>query len=294
MKRALRQTLALLLSLLGAWGACAAPKGTAKMKPAPQQFAGPLICLWQHEQQVDIAPLVKALRCNVVWTDDAPYHGQDWKETHMYRALQVPGIRYVIPKIERIQWGQTHAGSLKHAKWIGELSRTHKEIIGLYLNDFYDEIEEGYRTLAQWREIIATAKAANPDLAIWVPHYPHRGNERQAYDFDYQGVIFNLWDPNNLTEGEKYLTQAEAQHKGKIILAGLYLDSGAHGGHWLTEREFKDLLGLYVKHVQSGKLSGVRIFCACQLAARPAYLRWAQEAMVPLWTKQEKRAAADP
>ena len=36
------------------------------------------------------------------------------------------------------------------------------EIIGLYLNDFYDEIEEGYRTMDQWREIIAAVLDAIP------------------------------------------------------------------------------------------------------------------------------------
>ncbi len=260
------------------------PQEKTMMAKTGEKAVRPLICLWQHEQQVDIAPLVRELGFNVVWTDDEPYNGQDWETTHMYRALQVPGVRYVIPKIERIQWGQTHEGSVKHAKWVGELSRKHPEIIGLYLNDFYDEIEDGYRTIDQWREIVAAAKAANPDLAIWVPHYPHRGNEKRAFDVAYDGVIFNLWDPENLEEAERYLSQAEAQHAGKTMLGGLYLDSGAHGGHWLTEREFKDLLGLYVKHIKAGKLDGLRIFCACQLVQRPEYVRWAKEAMKPLAT----------
>jgi len=254
-------------------------RGSAAMEKPSRRGLEPLICLWQHRQEVDIAPLVKQLGFNTVWTSDEPYHGQAWEQTHMYRALQVPGIRYVLAKIERIQWGQTHEGSVKHAQWIGELSRKYQEIIGLYLNDFYDEVEEGYRTMEQWREIIAAAKAANRDLAIWVPHYPHRANEQRAYDVDYQGVIFNLWDPRNLEGAEGYLAQAEEQHAGKTILAGLYLNSGARRGQWLSEQEFKGLLKLYVDHLNAGKLDGVRVFCACQLIERPEYVRWTEEVM---------------
>jgi len=242
----------------------------------------PLICLWQHEPQVNIAPLVKELGFNTVWTDDPEYTGQQWEDTQMYQALQVPGIEHVIPKIERAAWGWTQEGSLKTAKWIAELSLKHKGIIGLYLNDFYDEIEDGHRTMEQWREIVAAAKSVNPNLDLWVPHYPHRGNENRAYDFDYQGVIFNIWDPRNLDAADRHLATAEAQHKGKIVLGGLYLDSGARRGHWLTEEEFRNLLRLYIRHINEGKLDGLRIFCACQLAEKPEYVQWAKEELAQL------------
>jgi len=254
----------------------------ASVTGVPGSLRVPLICLWQHQPQVDIAPLVRELGFDTVWTDDPPYTGQRWEETQMYRALQVPGIAYVIPKIERAAWGWTHEGSLKTARWIADLSLKHPEIIGLYLNDLYDEIEEGHRTIEQWREIVAAAKGVNPDLAIWVPHYPHRGNEQRAYDIDYQGVTFNVWDPRNVKQAEHYLTQAEAQHKGKTVLGGLYLSSGPRRGRWLTEQEFRSLLRLYVDHINAGRLSGLRVFCACQLVERPEYVGWAKEAMEDL------------
>ena len=137
-----------------------------KMSKSQQPVREPLICLWQHNQEVDIAPLVKELGFNTVWTDDEAYHGQAWEQTHMCRALHVPGVKYVIPKIERAAWGWTHEQSRASAKWIAELSLEHKGIIGLYLNDFYDEIEEGHRTMAQWREIIAAARSVNPNLKL--------------------------------------------------------------------------------------------------------------------------------
>ncbi len=218
------------------------------------------------------------------WTDDEPYDGQAWEETHMYRALQVPGVEYVIAKVERIQWGQTHEGSIKHARWVAELALSHKEIVALYLNDFYDEIEEGRRTLDQWREIIAAAKEVNPDLAIIVPHYPHRGNVERAYDFDHDAVIFNLWHHGDISRVEEHLAQAERQHGDKPLLTGLYLNSGSGrgGGHWLTEEEFKGMLRLFVDHANAGKTAGVRIFCACQLEQRPEYVEWAKEVLKDL------------
>jgi hypothetical protein len=246
---------------------------------AARSYDRPLICLWQHEPQVDVTSLVKELGFNTVWTDDPEYSGQRWEDTQMYQALQVPGIRYVIPKIDRAAWGWTHEGSLKTARWIAGLSLQHKEIIGLYLNDFYDEIEDGHRTMEQWREIIAAAKSVNPQLDLWVPHYPHRGNENRAYDFDYQGVILNLWDPRNLADADKHLTAARAQHAGKIIIGGLYINSGSRRGHWLTEQEFKDTLKLYVDYINAGRLDGLRVYCACQFVQRPEYVRWAKEVM---------------
>ncbi len=252
------------------------------MAATPRVFGQPLICLWQHEQCVDIAPLVNELGFNTVWTDDPEYTGQRWEETHMYRALQVPGVRYVIPKVERAAWGWTHEASLRSARWLAELALAHDEIIGLYLNDFYDEIEEGHRTMEQWQEIIAAARSANAGLDLWVPHYPHRGNEQRAYDIDYQGVVLNLWDPANLAGAERHLATVEAQHAGRTLIGSLYLDSGAGGGHWLTEDEFRTTLGRCVDHVNAGKLHGLRIFCACQLTQRPEYVGWAKEALRPL------------
>jgi hypothetical protein len=242
----------------------------------------PLICLWQHDQSVDIAPMVRALGINTVWTDDEPCRGQAWEETHMWRALRVPGVAHVIAKIERIQWGQTHEGSLKHAAWTADLALRHPEIVGLYLNDFYDEIEDGFRTLEQWHEIIAAARAANPRLPIWVPHYPHRGNQDRAYDFDHDAIIFNLWHHLDLPRAEEHLLRAEEKHCGKPLVAGLYLSSGSEPGRWLTEEEFKRLLDLFVADVKAGRAAGLRIFCACQLAQRPEYLQWAEQALRPL------------
>ncbi|HUU54579.1 MAG TPA: hypothetical protein VMY87_06650 [Armatimonadota bacterium] len=253
------------------------------MSQTSTRLKEPLICLWQHEQDVDIAPLVKELGFNLVWTDDDAYDGtQKWEDTHMYRVLQVPGVKYVIPKVDRAAWGWTQEIALRHAKWVAELSLKHPEIIGLYLNDFYDEIEDGHRTMEQWREIIAAIRSINSDLDLWVPHYPHRRNENQAYDFDYQGVMMNLWDPSNLEQAEQHLAASEAQHAGKIILGGIYINSGAHHGHWLTEEQFKKTLKIYVDQINAGKLHGLRIYCACQLTQRPEYAKWAKEVLKDL------------
>ncbi len=271
-------------SLMLAIGCAAADASgeAAEMSPASKSVGGPLICLWQHEPEVNITSLVKDLGFNTVWTDDPEYTGQRWEDTQMYRALQVPGIQHVIPKIERAAWGWTHEESLETARWLAQLSLEHEEIIGLYLNDFYDEIEDGHRTMEQWREIIAAAKSVNPNLDLWVPHYPHRGNEKRAYDFDYQGVILNIWDPRNLEAADRHLATAEARHARKIILGGLYINSGARRGHWLTEEEFKAVIKLYVDHINAGKLNGLRIYCACQFVQRPEYITWAKEALKDL------------
>ena len=112
-----------------------------------------------------------------------------------------------------------------------------------------------------------------------MPHYPHRANEQRTYDIDYQGVIFNVWDPAYIRDAGKHLIQTESQHAGKTIMGGLYLSSGPQRGRWLTEEEFTGLLGLYVDHINAGKLRGLRIFCPCQLARQPEYVGWAGQVM---------------
>jgi len=137
-----------------------------------------LISLWNHRRDVDPTDLVEELGFNLIWSHDQPYSGQTWEETHMYSLLQVPGVTYVFAKIERAAWGWTHEQSLKHARWVAELSLEHPGILGMYLNDFYDEIEEGHRTEEQWREIIAAAREINP-IIISINHLIIMSNENQ-------------------------------------------------------------------------------------------------------------------
>jgi len=99
-----------LISRCGGVAGAAETTATEGTKVSADTLSGtsrpdrPLICLWQHEPQVDITAQVKELGFNTVWTDDPEYTGQRWEDTQMYRALQVPGIEHVIPKIERAAW----------------------------------------------------------------------------------------------------------------------------------------------------------------------------------------------
>ena len=240
-----------------------------------------LITLWNHRVNLDLTGIIEDLGFNLIWTHDPPYSGQAWEDTHMYKCLQVPGIDYVFAKIERAAWGWTHEQSIMHARWVAILSQMYPGIIGMYLNDFYDEIEEGHRTEEQWREIIAAAKDINPDLKLWVPHYPHRDQGRHAFDFDIDGVILNLWGnrPELMARAEEHLAAGLAHHPERPVIAGLYLRSGMDGGRWLSEEEFKRVLTHYVDMVNKGKLAGLRIFSAGQLVERPEYREWAREVL---------------
>ena len=243
-----------------------------------------LISLWNHRRNLDPSPLVKELGFNLIWSHDQPYTGQTWEETHMYKLLTTTDVKYVFAKIERAAWGWTHEQSLKHATWVAQLSLDHPGILGIYLNDFYDEVEDGHRTEEQWREIIKTAKDINPNLQIWVPHYPHRDQGRHAFDFDIDGVILNLWgnDPELMAGAREHMAAGLEHHPDRAVIAGLYLRSGSDGGRWLSEKEFKSVLGLYVELVNAGKLAGLRIFSAGQLLDRPEYIGWAKEILAEL------------
>ena len=290
-----------ILSCLAIWSLShpaltAAQTGGAAVETPPAQSSRPdntrvdadktdhLITLWNHRRNLDATPLVKELGFNLIWTHDPAYSDQAWEDTHMYKSLQIPGVKYVFAKIERAAWGWTQEQSVRHARWVAEQSLKHPQILGMYLNDFYDEIEDGHRTEAQWREIIAAAKEVNPKLQLWAPHYPHRNQGRHAYDFPIDGVILNLWGntPELMARAKEHLAAGIAHHPTRHVIAGLYLRSGSGGGRWLTEDEFKSVLGHYVDMVNAGKLKGLRIFEAGQLQERPEYIGWAKEVLARL------------
>lgn len=246
--------------------------------------AGPLICLWEHDAKVDIAPLVRELGFNTLWAHEPPYDGRmEWEGTMMFRALQIPGLRYVLGKIDRKQWGWSYDACLKHAEWVAKLSLEHKEIIGVYLNDYFGEIEEGGKTRQQWDEITRRTRAINPELPIWVPLYPDNGDLDKPYDFDHDAYMFNIWDDREVRKADEYLTRAEQKVAGKPLVTGLYLNSGRDKEKsWLSESDFKYILGVYVKHLNAGKTKGIRFFRAEQFNQRPEYLKWAKEVMADL------------
>jgi hypothetical protein len=67
------------------------------------------------------------------------------------------------------------------------------------------------------------------------------------------------------------------------------LNSGrAKEESWLSESDFKYILGVYVKHLNAGKTTGIRFFRAGQFVARPQYVQWAKEVLAGL----KKPAAA--
>jgi hypothetical protein len=248
---------------------------------------GPLISVWEHSAKVDIAPVVQTVGFNTVWTHDKPYSGEKFEETLMYRHLQTPGVKYVIAKIERSIWGWTQEQSLRHADWIAKQSLEHKEIIGVYLNDFYGEMEDrvktpekGGRTAEQWREIISHLRAGNPRLPIWVPCYPP-DEFRYPFDFDFDAVIVSIYDTTQIQNADKLLAEVEKKFPNKPIMTGLYLNSGSEH-RWMREQEFKQVMEVFVRHINEGKTVGLRIFRAQDLQQRPEYATWAREALSKL------------
>ena len=243
----------------------------------------PLISVWEHNAKVDIASVVKEVGFNTVWTHDKPYSGQKLEETLMYTHMRTPGVKYVIAKIERGIWGWKFDQAMAHAEWIADLSLTHKEIIGLYLNDFIEEMEKvdkGGHSEKEFRQIIAKAKSINPRLPIWVPCYPPRELEK-PFDFDIDAIIFSFYDTKVLQDHAKLLDQALKKFQGKPLMGSVYLNAGSEG-RWLTEQEYKQLLNFFVQDINEGKLCGLRIFRVENLQQRPDYARWAKEALANL------------
>lgn len=244
----------------------------------------PLISVWEHDDEVDIAPIVKEVGFNTVWTHDKPYDGKmKLEDTLMYRHMKTLGVKYIIAKIERGIWGWTFDDAMRHAAWIAELSLSHKEIIGLYLNDFWEETEEtakGGHSAEEFRQIIAQAKTINPRLAIWAPCYPPQDLDR-PYDFDINAIIFSFYNTTQLQNHELLLDRALKKFPGKPILGSLYLAAGSEG-RWLTEEEFKGLMDFFVEKVNQGKLVGIRVFRVQSLIQRPEYVVWLKESLSKL------------
>jgi hypothetical protein len=270
--------VALLATILSLW--CALPVMAAGEIDFPKE---PLISVWEHDDKVDIAPTVKEVGFNTVWTHDEAYDGKmKLEDTLMYRHMKAPGVKYIIAKIERGIWGWSFDQAMRHAAWIAELSLTHKEIIGLYLNDFYEETEDiakGGHSAAEFRQIIAKAKAINPRLAIWAPCYPPADLDK-PYDFDIDAIIFSFYDVAQLPNYEALLDRVLKKFPNKPILGSLYLESDE--GRWLTEKEFKGIIDYFVAKINEGKLAGLRVFRVQNLIDRPDYVKWLKESLAKL------------
>jgi hypothetical protein len=267
------------------------PEGHAFAAPAGLLPPEPLISVWEHSAKVSIDAVVKDVGFNTVWTHDKPYDGaMKLDDTLMYRHMNTPGVKYVIAKIERGIWGWSFDQAMRHAAWIATLSLTHPQIIGLYLNDFYGEMEEvdkGGHSEMEFREIIAKAKGINPRLPVWVPCYPP-GELKYAYDFDIDAIIFSFYDTKVLQDHKKLLDQALKKFDGKPLMGSLYLSSGSEG-RWLSEQEFKQLAAFFVDEINQGNLCGLRIFRVASLQERPEYAAWTKEALTRL--KKTARAS---
>lgn len=251
----------------------AVPDGKPQKKEWPY---GRLISLWNHDLSLDVSDLVAEMGVNCIWTSDDMSGSETlWEQSHLYRSSQVSGIDYVFAKINRAAWGWTHEGSLEHVEWVCRLALEHDEIIGLYLNDFYDEIEEGYRTEGQWREIISRAREVDPDLPIWVPVYPHRQQQDHTYDFDFDGVIVNMFGnrPEQIENLEEHIYESLEKFPDKWAIAGVYLSSGPEGEErWLTPDEYEYVLTFYKKLLDQDMIHGIRLFNAGLFLERPEYI----------------------
>ncbi len=257
---------------------------SASAAPAATLPSEPLISVWEHAAKVEIDSIVKEVGFNTVWTHDKPYDGaMKLEDTLMYRHMNTPGVKYVIAKIERGIWGWKFDQSMRHAEWIANLSLTHKQIIGLYLNDFYgemQEVEKGGHAEQEFRQIIAKAKSINPRLPIWVPCYPPRELEK-AYDFDIDAIIFSFYNTKVLQDHAKLLDRALEKFQGKPLMGSLYLSAGSER-RWLSEQEFKQLTAFFIQDINQGKLCGIRIFRVASLQERPDYVTWTKEALAKL------------
>ena len=276
---------AVLEQLAGGAVAASLIRGTFASTPSGINFpTEPLISVWEHAAKVDIAPIVKDVGFNTVWTHDKPCDSSTKiEDTLMYRHMNTPGVKYVIAKIERGIWGWKFEQAMKHAEWIANVSLTEKRIIGLYLNDFYEETEKtdkGGHTAQEFRQIIAKAKSINPRLAIWAPCYPPRELEK-PYDFDIDAIIFSFYNTKVLQDHDKLLDRAIRKFPGKPLMGSLYLNAGSEG-RWLSEEEFKQLTTFFSDKTNEGKLCGIRIFRVASLQERPDYVTWTKEALLNL------------
>jgi hypothetical protein len=246
--------------------------------------AEPLISVWEHAAQVDIAPIVKDVGFNTVWTHDRPFDGtRKLEETLMYRHMHTPGIKYIIAKVERGIWGWSFDQAMRHTEWIADLSLTNRQIIGLYMNDFYGEMEEtakGGHSEKEFREIIAKAKGINPRLPIWVPCYPPR-ELKHAFDFDIDSIIFSFYNTKVLGEKDALLDQALKKFPNIPLMGSIYLSAGSEA-RWLSEDEFKTMTNYFVDKINEGRLSGLRLFRVQSLIERPEYATWTKEALARL------------
>lgn len=178
-------------------------------------------------------------------------------------ALPWDGEAAELDEFERVVWsviGSGGSGDQNTLEEVKKLMKTHKNIAGAVLDDFYTERRMGIyppSAIAEIRESIAP-------LPLWSVIYEHQLDEtRMPYIAECDKVSFWTWRGENLShfyenfEKVKYLTKGE-----KGILQGVYMYD--YGGRCkLSDEAMHAQLDAAYKLLKAGETEGIIICSNC-------------------------------
>ena len=232
--------------------------------------------------------LVDKLECEWAF-QPAMYYGTGDPDTAEEEWEWCPGKQYIDLGITNLI-GEYSGLEHDHDHWMLclrnqlALSLNHPEIVGIYLNDYYFSLRDGYRTRAQWEEVVDTIRSVNPNLPLvvgWVPWMEDDENiDTWLSWIEYDQVLCQMRLGQSLPlEGmDAFMTRCEIKFAGKPIWGTANIHD--QNQVLLTEQEFKEILNINKNHWDSGKIIGVRIQHVQHLLDHPEYADWTREILI--------------
>ena len=168
-----------------------------------------------------------------------------------------------IAEFENVVWsviGSGGSGDHNTLEEVLRLRKTHKNIVGGILDDFFNE-----RRMAIYTpQVLAEIRSKLAPLPLWSVLYEHELDERRRhYIAEVDKVSFWTWWGDHLADFEENFAKVKDLTEGKKdILLGIYMyDYG--GRKQLTDEQMKGQLAHAYRLLKSGEIKGIIICSNC-------------------------------
>ncbi|MBI5395467.1 MAG: hypothetical protein HZA91_09255 [Verrucomicrobia bacterium] len=196
----------------------------------------------------------------------------------------------VICDISKWKWQRTKDGGSKNfidaapatvraeAENVGRLSLKFPNITGAFHDDMKGLVKRERYTPAQYGEIYAALKRANPKLKLWTVVYTHELEHPDWKEFAPFIDVVNLWvwNAKDIPKLDGDLDRCRAVFPGKPVVMGCYLrdyPSVAPVPMDMLKLQWHKL----VNHLQDGKVTGFSILGAVLIDGQQEQANWVRD-----------------
>jgi hypothetical protein len=203
---------------------------------------------------------------HMAWLDEVTCDVAKW----LYEDTDRGGTNHTVDaRPERVR---------SEAELVSNLSTKYPNITGAFHDDMLGLVRREGMTPAQYAEVYAAVKSANPALKLWVVLYTHELEAPEWDDFAPFVDIVNLWiwKSEELVDQDRSLAQCRERFPGKPLVMGAYLRDYTHTAPVALEfvrAQWESIL----RNLQSGLLDGYSILSANLIDGQLEQAAWIRD-----------------